>query len=216
MQSLRMLRIVLIILVFSLGIEAAHAEIYVYSVAAEDASDTDDEIRLSNMPNSAEYKMLIADEPAIMPTASTISRPAVENQPTTSQLPFDTAVHAGAKASSLEPALIHAVIAVESGHNPKALSPRGARGLMQLMPATAQRFQVRDPYDPGQNILGGAKYLRELHDLFNGDLTLMLAAYNAGPNAILRYGKKVPPYAETRDYVPKVMRLYRLLSQSSM
>ena len=107
----------------------------------------------------------------------------------------------------LEPALLHAVISVESSYDPIALSEDGAMGLMQLMPETARRFQVDDPYDPAANLDGGARYLRFLLDLFD-DLKLALAAYNAGENAVLRHGKAIPPYPETRHYVTKVLRYY--------
>lgn len=104
----------------------------------------------------------------------------------------------------LEPALVLAVMATESNFDPWAVSPRDARGLMQLIPDTARRFQVRDPMDPTQNIRGGMAYLRWLLAFFQGDLTLALAAYNAGERAVERY-RGVPPYAETRLYVRKII-----------
>ncbi|GEM_PF-330779 len=114
-----------------------------------------------------------------------------------------------ATSTQLEPALLHAVIQTESAFNPKAVSPKGAVGLMQLMPATARRFGVKDRTNATANVYGGARYLRYLLGLFNNDLKLVLAAYNAGENAVKRYGNKIPPYRETRGYVKKVMRLYR-------
>jgi hypothetical protein len=106
--------------------------------------------------------------------------------------------------------LLHAVIAVESGYDALAVSPKGAQGLMQLMPATAQRFGVADPFDPRDNVRGGALYLKWLLDLFGGDLQLAVAAYNAGENAVIRAGYRIPPYAETQRFVPRVMaRLQR-------
>lgn len=110
----------------------------------------------------------------------------------------------------IDEALLRAVIHVESGFNPRARSPAGAAGLMQLMPATAQRFGVTDRFDVGQNVQGGARYLRVLLDLFDGDLHLALAAYNAGEAAVRRFGNRVPPFPETRAYVPAVLERYRL------
>lgn len=130
----------------------------------------------------------------------------------TKQLPYNNEVIIAANETALEPALIHAVIAVESKHNAHAISKKGAYGLMQLMPATAQRFKVLDKNDVHQNILAGAKYLRELLTLFNGDLKLSLAAYNAGPAAVQKYQGHIPPYLETINYVPKVLKYYRLYS----
>jgi soluble lytic murein transglycosylase-like protein len=103
--------------------------------------------------------------------------------------------------------LIRAVIAVESAGNAAALSHKGAVGLMQLMPSTAGRMYVQDPVDPRQNIQGGTRYLRTLANQYNGDLMLMLAAYNAGPEAVRKFGG-VPPYSETREYVRKVVAKY--------
>jgi soluble lytic murein transglycosylase-like protein len=103
------------------------------------------------------------------------------------------------------------VIAVESGFNSRALSKAGAVGLMQLMPATALRFGVSDPYDPLQNVRAGAQYLRFLIDRFGNDLSLALAAYNAGEQAVDRNGGQIPPYSETQAYVPRVLKIYRML-----
>jgi soluble lytic murein transglycosylase-like protein len=116
---------------------------------------------------------------------------------------FDPLVLEHSTRQSLRPELVKAVIQVESGFNPWARSPKGAMGLMQLMPATARELGVRDPYDPADNIRGGTIYLRQLLDKYVGNLELALAAYNAGSNAVDRYGK-VPPYRETRNYVKKV------------
>jgi soluble lytic murein transglycosylase-like protein len=107
----------------------------------------------------------------------------------------------------VDAALIHAVVAAESAYNARALSRAGAMGLMQLMPATALRYGVGDAWDPLQNLRGGARYLRDLLLLFQNDLRLVLAAYNAGEGAVIQHGYKIPPYAETRVYVPKVLQL---------
>jgi soluble lytic murein transglycosylase-like protein len=116
-----------------------------------------------------------------------------------------------AKTYRVDEALIKAVIQAESGFRPAAVSHKGAMGLMQLMPATARRYGVEDPYDPAQNIHGGTRYLRDLLDMFNNNPELAVAAYNAGENAVIRHGHKIPPYRETLDYVPKVMAIYEKL-----
>jgi len=109
----------------------------------------------------------------------------------------------------VDPTLIHAVISVESGYNPSARSSAGAVGLMQLMPGIARRYGVKDRLDPAQNIQGGARYLRDLKVMFGNDLQLVLAAYNAGEDAVMRYGRRIPPFHETAAYVPKVLDYYR-------
>lgn len=116
-----------------------------------------------------------------------------------------------ASSYRLEEALVKAVIKAESNYNPHAVSSKGARGLMQLIPETARLMRVNDPFDPSQNIRGGSNYLRLMLDRFDGNLDLALAAYNAGPNAVQRHGG-IPPYEETRTYVQRVRRyldLYR-------
>jgi len=105
--------------------------------------------------------------------------------------------------------LIHAVIRAESGYNAHAVSHAGAQGLMQLMPATAERFGVKDPFNPKDNINGGSRYLSYLIKLFKGDYQLALAAYNAGENAVIRHGNRIPPYKETQNYVRKVLKFYK-------
>jgi hypothetical protein len=122
---------------------------------------------------------------------------------------YQSLIQEVAASTSLEPALLHAVIQTESAFNPKAVSPKGAVGLMQLMPATAKRFGVTDRTDATSNVYGGARYLRYLLEMFNNNMKLALAGYNAGENAVKRYGNKIPPYRETKGYVKKVMRLYR-------
>ncbi len=117
-------------------------------------------------------------------------------------------IEAAARDSRLRPELVHAVIRAESAYRADAVSDKGARGLMQLMPATAKRFGVRDPHDPRQNLRGGTRYLHELLVRFDHDLRLAVAAYNAGENAVIDYGNRVPPYPETQRYVRKVLGFY--------
>jgi len=113
-----------------------------------------------------------------------------------------------ARRHGLDPALVRAVVAVESGFQPEAVSPKGAKGLMQLMPATARELGVADPFDAAANLDGGSRYLRSLLARYEGDLAKALAAYNAGMGAVARH-RGVPPYAETRRYVQKVLGRYQ-------
>jgi soluble lytic murein transglycosylase-like protein len=124
------------------------------------------------------------------------------------RLQYAGLIEAAATRHGLDPGLLHAVIRAESSYNPEAVSHKGAMGLMQLMPGTAARYGVRDPYDPEENVLGGARYLSDLLDMFDSDVALAVAAYNAGENNVIKYGNRVPPFAETRDYVSKVLSYY--------
>lgn len=121
-------------------------------------------------------------------------------------LPF---IQEASQASHIPPELIHAVILVESNYNARALSSKGAQGLMQLMPATAKRFGSSNTWDPRQNILAGSKYLRWLMDYFEQDLELAVAAYNAGEGAVMQAGRHVPRFPETEKYVPRVLSIYK-------
>jgi soluble lytic murein transglycosylase-like protein len=124
-------------------------------------------------------------------------------------------IETAARSSGLEPALVKAVLVAESGADPQAVSPRGASGLMQLMPATARQYGVRDIFDPEQNIRAGTQYLRDLKHRYGNDLRLMLAAYNAGPGAVDQNHGVVPPFGETLEYIPRVLKIYqRLLDES--
>lgn len=114
-------------------------------------------------------------------------------------------IEAEATRQGVDPELVHAVIRAESSYRPRAQSPAGARGLMQLMPATARRFGVTDRWSPAQNIRGGVSYLRFLIERFEGELSLVLAAYNAGEGAVAKYGNRIPPYRETKEYVQRVL-----------
>jgi soluble lytic murein transglycosylase-like protein len=149
-----------------------------------------------------------ADSPAALHTykvANTLA-PVRVTRPVSRQYreTYDDLIVEHARAQGIRPDLVRAVIQVESGYNPYARSVKGAMGLMQLMPGTAAALGVTRPYDPEQNIRGGVTYLRRLLERYENNEELALAAYNAGPEAVGRYGNKVPPYRETRDYVRKV------------
>ena len=177
-----------------------------------------DEISISNTQPDNSFSERIA-EPELandlvnqQPASQLAGTTKPANKTRLRELPFNVEVLAAAKETLVDAALIHAVIATESRHNAKAVSNKGARGLMQLMPATAKRFNVKDRNNAGQNILAGSRYLRELLNLYKGDLQLSLAAYNAGPGAVAKYHGRIPPYQETLHYVPKVLNYYRQYS----
>lgn len=126
---------------------------------------------------------------------------------------YDHIIFKYSKEFGVEYPLIKAVIRAESGYNPKAVSPKGAMGLMQLMPETASLFECENPFDPESNIRTGIKYLSYLLNYFKGNMDLALAAYNAGPKNVIKYNYSIPPFNETRTYVRKVKEFYRFYSQ---
>jgi len=127
---------------------------------------------------------------------------------TTGNAKIDSLIKQNGARHGVDPYLIFCVMEQESHFNARALSPKGARGLMQLMPGTAARFGIRKPSDPAQNISGGTRYLKELMGRFNGRIDLVLASYNAGEGAVMKFGNRVPPYRETRDYVKRISFRY--------
>ena len=128
---------------------------------------------------------------------------------TTGKPSIDSFIRQSGVRYGVDPYLIFCVMEQESHFNPRALSPKGARGLMQLMPGTSARLGVKRPSDPAQNIAGGTRYLRQLLEQFNGRIDLVLASYNAGEGAVMKFGGRVPPYRETRDYVKRISYRYR-------
>jgi soluble lytic murein transglycosylase-like protein len=170
--------------------------------------DTDGVIHVTNVPQDPRYRRMKGTHPPGVKVAR--RGPAGRTPPPflrrTSA--YDEHIQAAAERHGLAPPLLKAVMAVESNFDPAAISLKGATGLMQLMPATAREMYVADLYDPAQNIEGGARYLRVLQDRFGGNLEQVLAAYNAGPEAVRRSGGAVPNIPETRAYVRKVLALY--------
>lgn len=160
-------------------------------------------------PTGPHYELVVRERRSEPPPQAVAARPASRAYLARTSRLYAGHIEAAARAYRLEPELIRAVITAESGHDPLARSPAGAVGLMQLMPGTAQRYGVTNRQDPAQSIHGGARYLRDLMDMFGNDLQLVLAAYNAGEEAVMRYGRRIPPYRETMAYVPKVLQFYR-------
>jgi soluble lytic murein transglycosylase-like protein len=185
-----------------LAVTVAQAQIYT-------GSDAGGSVVLSNHASDAAPTLLIgAEMPPATPErvaapAAVPARPAAAPPPTPQSLA--PVIREAARRHDVSESLLTAVIAVESGFDPRAVSPKGARGLMQLMPDTARRFGVKDVFAVHDNLHGGAAYLRQLITLFENDLSLALAAYNAGEGAVMRAGRRIPAYPETREYVAKVL-----------
>ncbi len=188
---------ILLISILTLLSMQSHADIYKYV-------DKHGRIILTDKPTHSGYKQLVKTwkgwEEAKIPKNFNW----VKNQKK-----FDSTIRSIAKSYKLPHTLLHAVITAESSYNPDAISKAGAVGLMQLMPETAKQYGVSNRRNPRQNIYGGSRYLRYLLKLFNNDLSLALAAYNAGEGTVKRYGNKIPPYKETRNYVKKVIKYYK-------
>ena len=162
----------------------------------------------TDIPDNARYRLLV-----LSPQDRTRSGDRYDAQLLARAGQYDSLIESAAGAASVEANLLRAVIVVESGFNPRAVSKKGALGLMQLMPATATRFGATNALDPRQNIAAGARYLRFLMDRFGHDVRLALAAYNAGEEAVDRNGGQIPPYIETMAYVPRVLKFYHMLDQ---
>jgi soluble lytic murein transglycosylase-like protein len=181
---------------------AAHGEIYKYR-------DSSGRLVYTDIPRTTNYVKVNLKPKGWLNPSRNYSTAILKER----KKKYETAVMAISEEFSLPPALVHAVIAAESAYNPLAISPVGAQGLMQLMPATAQRFGVRNSFSPTDNIRGGCSYLNHLMGLFKGNLNLVLAAYNAGEGAVMKYGNSIPPYTETQNYVRKVKYFHNLFSQ---
>ena len=177
----------------------AHSQIYTYV-------DADGLRHYTDVPDNNRYRLLI-----LSPRDRTASGDRYDAMLLAKAGRYDSIIEKAATAESVEPNLLRAVIVVESGFNSRAVSKRGAMGLMQLMPATATRFGVSNPYDPLQNVHAGARYLKFLIDRFGQDVRLALAAYNAGEDAVDRNGGQIPPFSETMAYVPRVLKIYQML-----
>jgi len=182
-------------------IAEAGSKIYTYV-------DADGVKHYTDVPDNNRYKLLV-----LSPQDRTESGQYYDLSLMARATQYDSIIEKAALSAAVEPNLLRAVIVVESGFNSRAVSKRGAVGLMQLMPATATRFGVSNPYDPKQNVHGGAHYLKFLIDRFGQDIRLALAAYNAGEEAVDRNGGRIPPFAETMAYVPRVLKIYSMLAE---
>lgn len=179
---------IVLLIVFSIsGVERAFADIYMYI-------DTLGVVHFTNVPTSSKYKLYIKEK--LKKSFSGISTKK-----------YDDMIMKAHKKYGVEFSLIKAVIKVESDFNPEAVSKKGAKGLMQIMPDNFKSLAVKDPFNPYQNIMAGAFYLQQLLKRYEDKLHLALAAYNAGPEAVDKY-KKIPPYKETQNYVKEVMKTY--------
>ena len=177
--------------------QSSHADIYKYV-------DKYGRVTLTDRPNHRGYMKLVKTWKGWVP-AKTWGNPNFARD----REKYSPTITAAAARHRLPPALVHAVVTAESAYSPGAVSRAGAVGLMQLMPETARRYGVADRHDPVANVEGGTSYLRDLLNLFNDNVTLAVAAYNAGENAVIGYGNKIPPYPETQEYVRRVLKYYR-------
>jgi soluble lytic murein transglycosylase-like protein len=186
---------------FGLQTHVARADIYSF---VDEAGVT----HFSNVPTDGRYRLVLAapPPPAAAPASSDDKHWLARSRA------FDPYIESAAREAQVQPQLVRAIIVVESAFNPKAKSKKGAVGLMQVLPKTARRYGVSNAYDPEQNIIAGTRYLRDLIARYGNNLELVLAAYNAGEDAVERYGKQIPPYSETRQYVPAVLSIYRALT----
>jgi soluble lytic murein transglycosylase-like protein len=180
---------------------SANSRIYTYV-------DADGQRHYTDVPDNNRYRLLV-----LSPQDRTASGDRYDSMLLARAGQYDAIIEKAASSAAVEANLLRAVIVVESGFNSHAVSKRGAVGLMQLMPATASRFGVSNPYDPRENVHAGARYLKFLIDRFGQDVRLALAAYNAGEEAVDRNGGRIPPFSETMAYVPRVLKIYQMLRE---
>jgi soluble lytic murein transglycosylase-like protein len=196
----------------ALGALAAPARADIYAFTDEGGTT-----HFSNVPDDRRFRLIVRTPVEATGGAAVTGDPKRAAAWLAKSADFDAAIQRAAVAADVHPALVRAVIVVESGFNPRAVSRRGAIGLMQLMPGTARRYGAFNAFDPEQNIRAGALYLADLISRYGtSQLELVLAAYNAGEAAVEKYGRRVPPYRETRAYVPNVLRMYHALRAQSV
>jgi hypothetical protein len=202
---MRLGRLLMVALVLAAGSSGARADYFVMRSGARLAVNSyqllGERYRVQISGGTAE--IAASDVVAIEPEEIFIPAPRMP----VAQAPYGPLIQTAAQKYGVDADLVFSVITAESNFNPNAISRRGARGLMQLLPATATRLGVKDIFDPGQNIDAGTRYLHELLTLYRGDLVLTVAAYNAGPGALQKYGR-VPPYRETQSYIRAIRKTY--------
>lgn len=188
-----------VLLTYSLA-QSANATIYWFT-------DENGVAHFSNVPTDKRYVPFTSTNDAV--AKKTIPGIRDRRPDTPAKVQYGAIIEEIARIYALESALVHAVVTAESAYNATAVSKKGAAGLMQLMPDTARRYGATDRFDPVQNLHAGTRYLSDLLKMFNGNVSLALAAYNAGENNVVKYGNQIPPFQETRMYVPKVLDLYQ-------
>ena len=197
-----------------LGLSAAPCSADIYRYIDENGG-----VHFSDVRIDARYELFMKTRAPVAETAPAATPESVQPKtlaaaatpgfrPTKINAQYAAMVAQVAREQKVEPALLHAVITVESAYNARAKSPKGATGLMQIMPGTGKRYGVTDLLNPMKNITAGAKYLRDLLAMFDNNMRLAIAAYNAGEGAVMRNGNNIPPYAETQAYVPRVLKYY--------
>jgi len=188
--QIRIMGILIAVLFFFLTASAVQADIYMFI-------DSQGVLNFTNTPTSSQYTLYIKERP----------RPAATTKK------YDRIIQEASNKHGLSFSLLKAMIKVESDFDSRAISKKGALGLMQIMPQNLGAFNIRDPYDPKDNIMGGSRYFKSLVERYNGKLPLALAAYNAGPTIVDKY-RRVPPIKETEEYVKKVMKYFYLYQNS--